>query len=127
MVDPKNNKELMAKYFVEKNGTEFLADLMTKSFISGYDSNVEVALETVKQCLQLKDITEAVVWYNSPNKDLQGIPAKLDKSVVIDYLIKSRLAKVVAEVKIVQPEPQIIPEVTNNLFFKFVTFVKSLK
>jgi len=126
MSEPKNNKELMAKYFVERNGTEYLSDLMTRSFIEGYDSNHEVILELVKHCLSLKDITEAVIWYRSHNKELEGVPLKMDKNLIISFLIQS---KVKQEIDVQaqtskKPEPEIV---ADDIFSKFITFIKSIK
>lgn len=129
-----NTKDLKAMYFVQINGTEYLSELMTKSFVAGYDSNVDVVLELVKQCLNLKDITEAVVWYNSYNKKLEIVPAKMNSQQLVSFLVQLKIAElekapIKKEEPVIQANTKLMAsteKISSNIFFKFINFMKNI-
>lgn len=106
----KSNKELKAQIYVERNGNEYLAPLMTRSFIAGHDSNNEVALRLAQKCMGLKDIESTVVWYNTFNSDLQIVPSKVNPEKLVSYLLSQKVTEVIPVATTVEPKSTSVKE-----------------
>lgn len=85
-----DQKHLKAQVYVEKTGTEYLSDLMTRCFIEGYDQNNEIILLLISKTLK-KDLPDSVIWYNSLSKELGQIPAQMKVEDLLNYLLNKEI------------------------------------
>ena len=124
-----DQKHLKAQVYVEKTGTEYLSDLMTRCFIEGYDQNNEIILLLISKTLK-KDLPDSVIWYNSLSKELGQVPCKMNHDELLNYLLNNKVPESVIFQKqqelAVQMKTWITePNIESQSFFsKILNFLK---